>query len=203
MTQVLIKILEQLNSSVFVLLGICFIAAVGLYRIGKLVEKFTHHDKKIDRLSNLSESVIELRTKIDLIYLNTNRNSPIMSRSPISLTPIGEEIVTNVSASAMLEKYFAQLEAEVDKCKPSNAYDIQMTAMDVVKTKMLKMLDDREITSLKQEAYNRGSLVEDIMLVFGVLLRNKILNKRGMPVSDVDKHAETGESVTYKVRPKP
>jgi hypothetical protein len=65
-----------------------------------------------------------------------------------------------------------------------------MASMDVVKTAMMQMLNADEINTIKQEAYSRGILVDDIMSIFGVLLRDRILNKKGLPVSDVDVYAK-------------
>jgi hypothetical protein len=64
-----------------------------------------------------------------------------------------------------------------------------MTAMKLAKEKLLTFLDSQELATVKQEAYNRGLTVEDIMSVFGVLLRDHILKEKGYAVADVDKHA--------------
>lgn len=188
MTAVLLKLIEQLNSSVFILLGLSVLVVFATYRLGGLMQKFTHQDDKIKGLSTLSEKVIKIETKIDLIYQNTNRNSPIMSHSPISLTTIGLEISADIKAESILEKYAPRLISEVEKENPKNAYDIQMASMSVAKNSMIKLLNEAELISVKQEAYNKGIIVEDVMSVFGVLLRNKILTIKGLPISDVDLH---------------
>jgi len=43
---------------------------------------------------------------------------------------------------------------------------------------------------IKQEAYSKGILVSDILSVFGVLLRNYILDSKKISISEVDKHSE-------------
>lgn len=182
------RLISQLNSSVFTLLGILFVAFWGVYRLGLLVSKFTMQDNKIDKLEGLAEKVIVLATKVDLIYQHTNPNRPIAAMSPISLTPIGDQIVERIKAAEILARSVTALTKEVEMVSPKNAYDIQMAALKVVKEKMLALLNEAELTAVKQEAYNRGLLVEDILSVFGVLLRNHILAKKGLPISDIDKH---------------
>ena len=60
--------------------------------------------------------------------------------------------------------------------------------MKLAKGEMVKLLNDEELSLVKQEAYDRGLIVEDIMSVLGVLLRDHVLSKKGYPISDVDKH---------------
>jgi hypothetical protein len=61
------KLIEQLNSSVFILLGISALVVFATYKLGGLMQKFTHHEDKLKGLSSLSEKVIKIETKIDLI----------------------------------------------------------------------------------------------------------------------------------------
>jgi len=57
---------------------------------------------------------------------------------------------------------------------------------------LLTFLNEKELTIIKQEAYSRGIIVQDVMSVFGVLLRNFILSQKGMPISAVDMHTSEG-----------
>lgn len=189
MTAILNQLINQLNSSVFVLLAILGVVGWGLYRVGGWKEKFKHHDEKLTNIGNLAEKVVVLATKVDLIYQNTlGHKAATAAQSPINLTPVGQEIVKNINADDIMKKYLDRLTKEVESPSLKNAYDIQMAAMKLVKEKMLEYLDSAELAAVKQEAYNRGLLAEDIMSVFGVLLRDHILKAKGLPVSDVDKH---------------
>ncbi len=206
MGAVLSKLIDQLNSSVFVLLGILACTGWALYKIGKWTAIFKHHDDKIikieslaekviimgtkvDKIEGLAERVVTVGTKVDLIYQIVNPNRVVSSMSPISLTEIGKQIVENIKANVILQKYIQKLAQEVELENPKNAYDIQLASMKVAKERMITFLTEEELAIIKQEAYNRGQLIEDIMSVFGVLLRNHVLNQKGLPISDVDKHA--------------
>ncbi|MDP8211666.1 MAG: hypothetical protein P9X22_00040 [Candidatus Zapsychrus exili] len=189
MPAVFLELINQLNSSVFILLTILICSFFIIYKVGKWSEIFKHHDSKITKIEGLSEKVIELKTKVDLIYDNTNPRRTVAAMSPISLTDMGKEIVTKIEANQILEKYILKLTKEVDSENPKNAYDIQSASMKVAKEKMITFLNEKELNTVKQEAYTRGIIVQDVMSVFGLLLRNHILNQKGMPISDVDTHA--------------
>ena len=122
MEAIFAKLIDQLNSSVFVLLGILAAAFWAVYRIAKLIEQFTHHKVKIDKVDSLSDRLIELKVKVDLIYQNTNPNRTVAAASPISLTASGHEIATKIKADEIMAKYLSQLtalvELVVDCCKP-------------------------------------------------------------------------------------
>lgn len=188
MTDLLMKLLDQLNSSVFVLLGILVVTAWGLFKMGAWREIFRQHDDKICKIEGLAEKVVVMGTKVDLIYQLVNPNRPVAAMSPISLTDVGKQIAANINAESLVGRNRERLIAAVETENPKNAYDIQMAAMKVSREKMLSMLNESELLAVKQEAYNRGLLVEDVLSVFGVLLRNMVLEKKGIPIADVDRH---------------
>ncbi|MGE3278509.1 MAG: hypothetical protein AB7J40_01755 [Candidatus Altimarinota bacterium] len=188
MQQLLLALVGELNSSVFVLFVILGIVVYGTYRLGCWHTKFDVHDKRVEKIEGLAEKVVSLTTKVDLIYQNTNPNAPLRSNSPLSLTKIGEQILLAVDAENIFSKYSDRMISEVEKMSPNNAYDIQQASLDVARTKMIDLLDSKELSLIKQEAFNRGILVEDVMSVFGYLLRNHILDIKGIPLTDVDKH---------------
>ena len=53
--------------------------------------------------------------------------------------------------------------------------------------KSIKYLNEEELLKIKNQAYNYGILDEDVMSIFGILLRNYILKKKNMSIYDVDK----------------
>lgn len=192
MIPILLKLIEQLNSSVFILMLILITTMYTIYLIGKWVEKFKHHDEKITKIESLADKVLVMGTKVDLIYDNTlGSKRTVATTSPLNLTDIGEEIRKKIKADDILKKHFPTLKKEIEQKKAGNAYDIQMLTMKIAKEKILTLLTEEELLLIKKEAYKRGILVEDIMSVFGVLLRNRVLTEKKIPISDVDKHSNT------------
>jgi len=98
----------------------------------------------------------------------------------ISITPVGKQISTKLNADAILAKYIDKLCAMVDDAAPKNAYDVQTASMMVAKEKMMNLLNADEINAVKGEAYARGLLAEDIIAIFGVLLRDEVLGRKKM-----------------------
>ena len=191
MEAILSKLIDQLNSSVFVLLGILAVAAWALYHFGRWKEKFFTHDQRLDKVDSIHESVIELKTKVQLIYDNTNPRATLRSSSPISLTDIGNEIAAKIGTEAIFSRYLAALVGKANaKCPVgANAYDIQTISMDIAKKDLPGMANANEINLVKDEAFDRGLLAEDIWAIFGVYLRDHILRDRGIAVAEVDKHS--------------
>jgi hypothetical protein len=193
MRDLFLKLLEQLNSAVFTLIAILFAVGWSIYKIGswggKWSEKFKNQDSRIDKIENLSNTVVEIKTKIDLIYQYTSPHTTMRTHSPFSLTPIGEDIKKKINVDAMFSKYENELCNFVEKSKTKSAYDIQEESLKVVKKHLLNMLDEKELTAIKDEAFYRGILVEDILNIFGIMLRNCILTKKGIAIPEVDKHA--------------
>lgn len=189
MQEIILALISQLNSSVFILLAILILAFISIFKMGKWTEKFTSHDRRVEKIEGLSEKVIELKTKIDLIYQYTNPHPMVKSMSPISLTELGKKVAEEIKANQIFSKYVSKLVQEAESKKPTNAYDIQQVSLEVSKNFLTTLFTDEELNIVKQQAFKRGVLVEDIMIIFGIILRNHILQEKGIPISDIDKHS--------------
>jgi len=118
LTAIILKIVEQLNGAVFVLLMILGAVAIGIYRAGQWSKVFKFHEDKITKIEGLAEKVLLMGQKVDLIYDNTlGPRRAVASFSPITLTPVGIEIVEKIKATAILERCLSLLEKEVEKEK--------------------------------------------------------------------------------------
>ncbi|MEI6222425.1 MAG: hypothetical protein WCP97_06695 [bacterium] len=188
MSQVFFELIRQLNSAVFVLIVILLAVGYLLLKIGEWKQKFFDHDNRVSKVENFSERVIAMETKIDLIYRFSNPNAPTKSQSPVSLTLIGNKIVQDINANEILKRYELKLIEMVEKERPNTAYDIQQVSFNVVKEKLIDLLDEKELIKVKEQAFSLGILIEDVTSVFGVLLRNIILEQRKIPIAEVDKH---------------
>lgn len=192
MDAVLIKLLEQLNSSVFVLLLVLIVMFWFTHKTGKWTEMFNTHKDKINKAEEnhdkFSHVVMELKTKMDLVYQNTNPNRLTQAQSPISITATGQNVSDEIDAPRILQENILNLVCQVNDKSPKNAYDIQMVSMQVVKEKIVDLLSEHDLNKIKQVAFERGLLIEDIMTIFGVLLRNHILEELNIPIAAVDKH---------------
>ncbi|XXG30986.1 MAG: hypothetical protein WJ306_13325 [Ferrovum myxofaciens] len=193
MGAVFTKLIEQLNTSVFVLLVVLCACFWIVYHVGKWAETFSNHSKRIDAAEgnhgNLYEKVVEMKSKVDLIYTNTLKNPPTMAHSPISLTEVGRDGNSNIGLDSILRREYDLLSDLVNKKLPKNAYDIQVESMRVADEQFQKILTESELIKAKDFAFEKGLRLEDLSSILGVLLRNEILKKKGVPIADVDAHA--------------
>jgi hypothetical protein len=183
MPEILNHLIYQLNNSVFVLIAILLLSFWTIHIITKLMVKFSHHEDKLSKFDGLSEKLMEISTKVDLIYRNTNPHAHVHSYNPITITESGEEISMKINANPIFSKYASQLIALVEEVSPKNAYDIQIASMNVTKDKFIPLLDENELNTIKDIAFSKGLIVEDIMGIFGVMLREKLLEQKRIPVA--------------------
>lgn len=177
MAEVFLKLGEQLNSSVFVLLLMLVATGYDLLKIGGWVERFAHLNQKIDGALSMKKTVIRLEQLTELIYHNTLKNPVVGSRSPICLTPIGEESRERIGLDAVLQREFAKLSRWVQEKSPQNAYDIQVQSIRIATDHFISILNDEEVARAKSFAYAKGIRLEDLASVLGVMLCNEILKK--------------------------
>lgn len=179
---------SQLNSSVVILLALLVICFFLVYKVGHWSEMFSNHKERIGNVEAIRDIVIALNAKVDLIYQNTNPNPLVKAQSPISLTEAGREIVKQISAETIFKKHSKKLIGLVEAKSPKNAYDIQQSSFTVAKRELIDLLNEEELGAVKKVAFERGLLVEDLMTVFGILLRNRILEDKNIPIAEVDRH---------------
>lgn len=186
MNNLFISLINQLNSSVFVLLLLLLTMFFGVYKLGSWQRLFSHHEEKLNDLKQLSKDVTELKIKVDLIYQNTHPRRLVDSHSPINLTPLGAQLAEQIHAQQLLDKYAEKLIENVETTHPKSAYDIQTQSMHVAKQQLIYLLNEQDLNLIKQKAFQNGLLLEDFFSIFGVLLRDKILALKGIQVSQVD-----------------
>jgi hypothetical protein len=163
------------------------------------------HDKKLDSIDVLKDKVseicgqikpfldavkdlVEMKGKLDLIYQSMRKEKPVESNSPLRITDLGWRIANTIGAQAMLEKYRPLMRAYISTKPLANAYDIQVECMTAAKRIMADNLSINEMNTVKNEAFQRNLLVEDILGIIGIMFGDEILAEKGTPVSEVDKH---------------
>jgi hypothetical protein len=148
-------------------------------------------DAQIDSINGdiggLYDRVIKIETKVDLIYLQMNPGKTFAPGSPLTLTPKGREIARDIQAESLFAKYRERLIALIDRESLGNAYDIQSAAMNCSRDDLPKMMDAGDLNTIKNAAFTHGLLLDDITGILGICLRDEILIRRGISVSEVDK----------------
>jgi hypothetical protein len=191
MEKVLLALIGQLNASVFTLILILLAVGFALWKLSTFLAKYTQekkfHDDRLCKVENMHDTVIEIKTKLELVYNNTNPNRLAKNNSPISLTEKGKALSEEIKAKEIFEKIRDRMERAVEEEKPQNAYDIQSACNKVAKNNFLNLLKAEDLILLKETAFRHGIPVEDFYIIFGLFLRDYLLEKKGIPIHEVDR----------------
>lgn len=149
------------------------------------VGKYTN---KVDTLENdvrdLKREVREIRDKVIACETSLKEREPLTKReSPISLTDKGNKTLKDSGAEKFIDDNFDSLFKKIEGKHPKAAYDIQEISKNVLED----MQNDDLFNDLKEYAFKEGREIEDIILVAGIHLRDKVLMKKGLNIKDIDK----------------
>lgn len=149
--------------------------------LDKSVNKIEVHIDEIRKdMSFLKGSIEVLRRGADPV---------VQSHSPVSLTDAGMKMAKEFDAEKMIshnwENIFSDLEKNI--CN-KNAYDIQQYCIETVSVEPEKFLESSDLTKMKEYAYAKGNPLQYYMPIFGVLIRDKYLQIKGIQVSEIDKY---------------
>jgi len=150
-------------------------------------------ENTIDRRFGMVETHIDEMRK-DLSYLKgsielirSGANQPTKSRSPISLTEVGIKIAEELKVEELVAQNWDKIAANMDaNVKDKNAYDIQTYCMETAAVDPESFFDDATIHKLKAYAFKNGNSLFYYSGVFGVVIRDKYLQQKGIDVSEVD-----------------
>lgn len=193
MEKVFIELIKQLNSSVFILLGIAVGALIASWKLSAFIAtwktKHQHHETALEKIEKKIDIIPAMAGKLELIYNNTLRQPVVASNSPIGLTDFGNKIAKNIKADVFVERHYDLfLDCLGADYRRLNAFDIQKILFSYIGGKFKENLNSEEMDTIKTEAYERGLQDTDILRVIAVLARDKVLLKLDREVKEVDKH---------------
>jgi hypothetical protein len=150
---------------------------------------------RLEVLKSLKETVGDLKKTIDKMYerfvrveerVNTLWKDEVApAHSPRQLNAIGQNILNGSGIKEIIEAKKTELLAKVRALNPTNAYDAEQYALNVV-SELPKHCPDVTL-KLKEGAFKVGSGVETVLLVGGFYLRDLIFPELGFPLTDLDK----------------
>ncbi len=179
-------LIQYLNSSVFVLLGILILVGWFLFKFGGWVKESSLHKERIEKYHDL---IVSVSTKVDLIYKYVNPNSTIRSGSPMSLTSKGKEISKKIHGEEIFNRIKDNFIKDfIEQSKGKSAFEIQQSAIEWAKNDLKKYIEKDELEIFHKEAYNEGLLPEDVYSILGLYLREEVLSALDIDTAEVDKH---------------
>ncbi|PIR92951.1 hypothetical protein COT99_03505 [Candidatus Falkowbacteria bacterium CG10_big_fil_rev_8_21_14_0_10_43_10] len=200
MWEVILKLIEQLNSSVFVLLLILIIAFLVCYKAGGIVnsfKSFKEDNKSVkDRIEDVKETLLskidsvkdklsDIKSTTDLLY-NAHLQT-VKKESPVSLTELGKEIAKEISAEEKVNNYWSEIKNKIESHTPTNPYDVQQIAMEIAKECFKKIFSLGEQSKIKTISYEKGLNILQIYPIIGIFIRDRYLQEKNMGVDEIDK----------------
>lgn len=193
MPAVFLALIEQLNSSVFVLVAILVVMFWLVYKSGGWVQAYKDfqdkNGKTETKIDSMKENIALIKATADLLY--QAHLSTIKANSPISLTERGKQIGDAIKAEMKVASHWSDIKAMVQSKNPTNPYDIQTIALEIARNCFDKIFTPQEQDEVKTHAYNIGLNMLEIYPVIGVIIRDKFFQEEGIATEDVDRHDPT------------
>lgn len=190
MSAIFLKLIEQLNSSVFVLIVILIIAFWATYKLGWIINLFKSFKERNKETGNdiksIGRTLSAVKATTDLLYkahLNT-----IKAHSPISLTEKGNTMSSDLKLEDKVTAHWNDIKNKIEEKEPSNPYDIQVISMDIANGCFEQLFSELEKNEIKVYAYNKGEDLLQIFPIIGVIIRDRYLKEKGIPASEIDTH---------------
>ena len=184
----------NLNSVVIVavlltilLVVILLIVIIIVYRIGKYTERLASFEKIFNKVNyeqdKISETLHDMKNKLDMLHIKVdsfNQNG----QGPLSLIKSDEDIANYLNIDSKLIALINNESNIMQKLsKNKNAYDIQINCIEWAKNDLNNFLDHIYLDKIKNKAYSLGIPEEDVLYIFGLKLRDMILNELDIPMN--------------------
>ncbi|MEA3248822.1 MAG: hypothetical protein U9Q03_00495 [Patescibacteria group bacterium] len=154
------------------------------------VVTFTQYKERVsnlkERVDGMEKSLQETRDMaVAAKALVDVKGSLTEAKSPISLSERGSRILTESHAIEFIDdnERFSSLLKRVVSKNSSNAYDVQESSKEV----MNELKEEGELDNFKDYLFKQGLLMDDLITVMGIYLRDKILSVKNWNAEDIDR----------------
>ncbi len=175
---------ESILTLVTIIGGIPTIVGV-LIHIGRKLQVLDGVQEDIGKVrktvGTLAERFVKLETRVDERW----KDNIAPSHSPRQLNERGLNILNQSGIKQIVEEKKQTLLDAVKATNPTNAYDAEQAALDVV-SELPKHCPD-VIPQLKDGAFKAGQGIETVLLVGGFYLRDLIFPELGYSTTELDK----------------
>ena len=162
--------------------------------IGNLEKDISIIKTDIGKITSSIEHMEFLKKFVSLFFRDDGIDLTTMN-SPITLNERGIELSKKIHAETIINNNYRQFINKVCLDDGINAYDIQQNCFEFSK-EIIKEKDyfqDEEYKNMKNIAFEEGVTIESLHIIFGILLRDKILDDKNLTHSDIDKHERKQE----------
>ena len=169
---------------IFALLAVAFWL---VYKISHYNTKFKSVEKLETNIDKIKDDISSIKGFIDLV--KSKFNPFAQAQSPINLTDAGKVVSADLNAEKLVISHWEDiLKKFSDKInRETNPYDIQQCSIKIGE-ELLKMLTPEELDAVKSYAYKNGHSISNYDVVFGIIIRNKYFEIKGIDLAEIDKH---------------
>ena len=164
-------------------------------RIGVYKNKVDNLETTVgkDEHAGLRKTVGDVRDKVVACETSLKEREPLTKkRSPVSLSDRGEMFLKSSGGEQFVNEHFDELLKNIEERNPQTAYDVQIYAEEAIKG----LHDDERLNPLKEFLFKDGSSMDDLTVVMGIYLRDKILKYKQWNVSNIDKYKHGTSEIT-------
>lgn len=188
MLELLLKIVEQLNSSVFTLMLILIVFFVLVYKLGGIVKTFDGFKEKNKEaetnIGQIKEILSEIKATTKLLY--DAHLKTVSNHSPVSLTSLGENIFKELNIKDKVEKLWSEIKKFIEEKSPINPYDIQTISMEIAKIVFERLFTEEDQNAVKTYAYNKGLNLLEIYPIIGIEIRDRYMSEKNIRYEEID-----------------
>ncbi|MBI3442294.1 MAG: hypothetical protein HY007_00795 [Candidatus Sungbacteria bacterium] len=147
----------------------------------RLEGNYNRLEGKIDKISEQMGNIAGRVSRIE----GSMRLSPLGTHSPVTLTPVGQEILEKSEIGAAADRLKDELMAKIRMENPKTAYDVQEVSKKIFQE---FAWSEADLNKFKDFAFQSGKwTLADIYEVGAIHFRDLALKELGMPVDDLDK----------------
>ncbi len=172
------------TKTVLVMIIIAIIITVAY---AKLQYNINHFYNKVSySLNNTSQKLDALSTsfanykddiKTKFTFYQPLINTIMIAKSPLKLNEKGLQIAYSINAKEIIDRNYSAIISMMGMVDTTSAYEVQEKSFEFAKRLINNkaFFTESEFNAMRNYAYNTGEVVESFFMVFGILLRDKII----------------------------
>lgn len=195
------------TGTVLVFIGIAIgIVLLVIFIFSKIKDNRTSIDILRGGLDSFNKELKEIKKNISDISMNTTNLDFIKKfitlffkddgidltniNSPITLNEKGLSLSKDIESQKIIDRNYLQFKQKACNDENINAYNIQQNCLEFSKNivKNKEYFQDNEYENMEKIAFENGTTVESFHIIFGILLRDKILQEKNFSYKDIDVH---------------
>lgn len=143
-------------------------------------------DKIENNIDDIRKDISYLKGMIDIFKSGA---SPLaQSHSPVSLTELGHRVAKELDAESMVQRNWDAIMKDIEEhAEGKTAYDIQEYCMETAVVEPERFLIPDDMAKLKDYAFKQGKPIAMYSQIYAILIRDKYLQIKGIPVEEVDR----------------